>query len=141
MAIRVRNPIRIAPIDTTDKVAVGVKLPFNTKKIFDSDYTTKDHAKSKLINLLLTIPGERINNPLFGVGLAQRLFEQEVSGDELRAATARQTAMFVPEVEIVNFTIKQTEHKVDVTCNYKLKLNNEDDSVTLSFANTNTQTL
>ena len=67
MAIQLRNPIKINPVDVQDKSAVGVRLPFGNKKsIFTLDYTTRDHAKSKLTNLLLTSPGERINQPLFG---------------------------------------------------------------------------
>ena len=42
------SAIRIDPLDVNDKVAVGIKFPFNRKRIFDLDYTTKDHAKSKL---------------------------------------------------------------------------------------------
>ena len=52
MAIKLRKPIKIDPIDLDEKVAVGIRLPFNKKKIFDLDYTTKDHARSKLINVL-----------------------------------------------------------------------------------------
>ena len=77
MAIRPRKPIIIDPIDITEKVAVGVRLPFNKKRVFTLDYTTKDHARSKLTNVLITSPGERLNLPLFGVGLKNRLFEQQ----------------------------------------------------------------
>ena len=77
MAIKLRKPIKIDPIDLDEKVAVGIRLPFNKKKVFDLDYTTKDHARSKLINVLLTSPGERLNQPLFGAGLKNRLFQQQ----------------------------------------------------------------
>ena len=69
MAIKLRKPIKINPIDVAEKVAVGVRLPFNRKRVFTLDYTTKDHARSKLINVLITSPGERLNQPLFGAGL------------------------------------------------------------------------
>ena len=75
MAIKLRKPIKIDPVDIDEKVAVGIRLPFNRRKIFDLDYTTKDHAKSKLINVLLTSPGERLHHPNFGAGLKNRLFQ------------------------------------------------------------------
>ena len=52
MAIRLRDLIQIDPIDTIEKRAVGIKLPFGKKNPFILDYTTQSHAKSKLINVL-----------------------------------------------------------------------------------------
>ena len=62
MAIQLRKPIKIDPIDVTEKTAVGVRLPFNRKRVFTLDYTTKEHARSKLINVLITSPGETNRN-------------------------------------------------------------------------------
>ena len=140
MAIRLSKPIKIDPIDIAEKTAVGVRLPFNKKRVFTLDYTTKDHAKSKLLNVLLTSPGERINQPLFGAGLKNRLFEQqtEVSGENLRNYVIPQVKQFVPEIEIKNITLKDgglQGHKLFVTVNYSLLNNSEEDSVTLSFTN------
>ena len=140
MAIRLSKPIKIDPIDIAEKTAVGVRLPFNKKRVFTLDYTTKDHAKSKLLNVLLTSPGERINQPLFGAGLKNRLFEQqtEVSGENLRNYVIPQVKQFVPEIEIKNITLKDgglQGHKLFVTVNYSLVNNSEEDSVTLSFTN------
>ena len=140
MAIKLRTPIKIDPVDIAEKTAVGIRLPFNKKRVFTLDYTTKDHAKSKLLNVLLTSPGERINQPLFGAGLKNRLFEQqtEVSGENLRNYVIPQVKQFVPEIEIKNITLKDgglQGHKLFVTVNYSLVNNDEEDSVTLSFTN------
>ena len=109
MAIKLRKPIKITPIDVAEKTAVGIRLPFNKKKVFTLDYTTKDHAKSKLTNVLLTSPGERLNQPLFGVGLKNRLFEQqtEIAGDNLRSIVTPQIEQYVPEIEIKNIALKK----------------------------------
>ena len=142
MAIRPRKPIRIDPIDIAEKTAVGVRLPFNKKKVFTLDYTTKEHARSKLINVLITSPGERLNQPLFGAGLKNRLFEQqtEIAGDGLRNYVNPQVEQYVPEIEIKNIFLKDggiAGHKLFVTVNYSLINNDEEDSVTLSFTNDN----
>ena len=142
MAIKLRKPIKITPIDVVEKTAVGIRLPFNKKKVFTLDYTTRDHAKSKLTNVLLTSPGERLNQPLFGVGLKNRLFEQqtEIAGDNLRSIVTPQVEQYVPEIEIKNISLKDggiAGHTLFVTVNYSLINNDEEDSVTLSFTNEN----
>ena len=142
MAIRPRKPIKINPVDVSEKVAVGIRLPFNRKRVFTLDYTTKEHARSKLINVLITSPGERINQPLFGAGLKNRLFEQqtETGGDDLRNYVNPQVERYVPEIEIKNISLKDggvQGHKLFVTVNYSLVNNDEEDAVTLSFTNEN----
>ena len=142
MAIKLRKPIKIDPVDIDDKVAVGVRLPFNKKKIFDLDYTTKDHAKSKLINVLLTSPGERLHHPNFGAGLKNRLFQQNtpIAGDELRSIVTPQVEKYVPEITIKNIALRDgglQGHILYVTVNYSLNNNDEEDSVALSFTNDN----
>ena len=140
MAISLRKPIRINPVDISNKSAVGIRLPFNKKRVFTLDYTTKDHAKSKLLNVLLTSPGERLNQPLFGAGLKNRLFEQqtEIAGSDLRNYIIPQVNQYVPEIKIQNISLKDgglQGHKLFVTVNYSLVNNDEEDSVTLSFTN------
>ena len=142
MAIKPRKPLRIDPVDVAEKTAVGVHLPFNKKRVFTLDYTTKDHARSKLVNVLLTSPGERLNQPLFGAGLKNRLFEQqtEIAGNDLRSIVTPQIEQYVPEIEIKNIFLKDggtAGHKLFVTVNYSLVNNDEEDSVTLSFTNEN----
>ena len=142
MAIKLRKPIKIDPVDIDEKVAVGIRLPFNRRKVFDLDYTTKDHAKSKLINVLLTSPGERLHHPNFGAGLKNRLFQQNtpIAGDELRAIVTPQVEQYVPEIKIENIALKDgglQGHILYVTVNYSLVNNDEEDSVSLSFTNDN----
>jgi phage baseplate assembly protein W len=142
MAIKLRKPIKIDPVDIDEKVAVGIRLPFNKKKIFDLDYTTRAHAKSKLINVLLTSPGERLHHPNFGAGLKNRLFQQNtpIAGEELREIVTPQVEQYVPEITIKNIALRDSGlqgHILNMTVNYSLNNNDEEDSVTLSFTNDN----
>ena len=143
MAIRLRDLIQIDPIDTIEKRAVGIKLPFGKKNPFILDYTTQSHAKSKLINVLLTSPGERLYQPLFGVGLKNRLFEQqtEEAQEQLRSIVSNQVKLFVPEVNVDNIRFKVENDILYVTINYSVITSNEPESVTLSFTNISNQTL
>ena len=144
MAIRLRKPIRIDPIDVSKKTAVGIKFPFNKKKIFDLDYTTKNHAKSKLVNLLITSPGERLNQPNFGIGMKNRLFEQQtpIAAEDLRNIINPQVQIYIPEIEIKNIAIKNgglEGHTLFVTVNYSMVNDESEDSISLSFNNENIQ--
>lgn len=136
MAIRFkpRQTIEIKPIDLQPKKALGVRLPFATSgDPFILNYTTKDQVKSNLINLLLTNPGERFNEPLFGVGIYDQLFKQEVNAETLKERIRRQTELFVPEVEVENLNISQNEHDVNVEVIYRLLANNAMDAITLTL--------
>jgi len=136
MAIRFkpRETIEIKPIDLQPKKALGVRLPFaSVGSPFILNYTTKDQVKSNLINLLLTNPGERFNEPLFGVGIYDQMFKQEVNAETLKERIKRQTELFVPEVEVENLEISQNEHTVDINIIYRLLANNAMDAVTITL--------
>ena len=136
MAIRFkqRELIEIDPIDLEPKKALGVKLPFrSTGSPFELNYTTKDQVKSNLLNLLLTNPGERFNEPLFGVGISQQLFKQNISEEDLQSTITTQTELFVPEVSVENIEITKENQFVDIKIIYKLKANNAMDAVTLTI--------
>lgn len=136
MAIRFkpRETIEIKPIDLQPKKALGIRLPFASfGNPFILNYTTKDQVKSNIINLLLTSPGERINEPLFGVGIYDQLFKQEVNSETLKTRIQSQTELFVPEVEIENLEISQNEHIVSINVIYRLLANNAMDAITLTL--------
>ena len=67
---------RIRPLDINKNVTIGVAFPLNDVNMFKGTQTIKEQVKSNLINLLLTEPGERINELSFGVGLKNLLLEQ-----------------------------------------------------------------
>jgi hypothetical protein len=70
---------RISPLDVDGNVSIGVALPLDEKNLFKGTTTLSQQAKTNLINLLLTAPGERINLPDYGIGLRELLFEQGVN--------------------------------------------------------------
>lgn len=73
MAYQVLN---INQPNSTSENVLGINLPFNgTKGLFTPVYTTVNQAISNLKNLLLTVKGERINQPTFGTNLVRLLFE------------------------------------------------------------------
>tara|TARA_R110000751_G_scaffold197862_1_gene302844 strand:- start:317 stop:724 length:408 start_codon:yes stop_codon:yes gene_type:complete len=61
-----------------------------------------DLVEQNLKNLLLTIPGERIMDPIFGVGLPRFLFEQNDPSTyaEIRGKITEQVSKYLPFVRI-----------------------------------------
>ena len=135
MAQDVGQQININPLDLNDNVAIGVVFPFNGNAVFNSSYTTQDQAKSNLINVLLTEPGERLYLPNFGVGLKKLLFENQIKEDELEGRIKDQCAFYVPEVDITNLIIQliPDSHTLYIRLTYKFIINDEEDSIQLNF--------
>ncbi|HAI39269.1 MAG TPA: hypothetical protein DCM40_14710, partial [Maribacter sp.] len=86
----------------------GVKLVKNFPDLVDQN----------LRNLLLTLPGERIMDPSFGVGVARYLFEQNdpITYAELQAKIEQQVQKYLPFVRIDN--IQFTDPSISDNPNY-----------------------
>jgi len=135
MAQEVGQQININPLDLNNNIAIGVVFPFNGNAVFNSSYTTQDQAKSNLINVLLTEPGERVMEPNFGVGLKKLLFENQIKEDELEGRIKDQCAFYVPEIDITNLIIQiiPDSHTLYIRLTYKFIINDEEDSIQLNF--------
>ena len=60
-------------------MAISPRLPLSRDYGYGygMNMTIKDTVRQNLTNLLLTVPGERIMDPRFGVGLKKYLFENQ----------------------------------------------------------------
>jgi phage baseplate assembly protein W len=133
--------IRVNPLDLQGNIAIGVSLPFNGPSgPFNSTYSTKDQTKSNLINLLLTNKGERVMNPEFGCDLGTVLFEgiTEDTSELIKNLINTNVAIFVPEVQITDVIVNigtdySNNNSVSVTVNYKLRISQNADQVTVQF--------
>ena len=86
----------------------GIKLIKNFPDLVDQN----------LRNLLLTLPGERIMDPSFGVGVARYLFQQNdpITYAELQAKIEQQVQKYLPFVRIDN--IQFTDPSISDDPNY-----------------------
>ena len=126
---------RISPLDVNKNVRVGVAFPLDEVNLFDGTQTIKEQVKSNLINVLLTEAGERINEPNFGVGLKNLLFESNVNVEELNEKINQQINVYVPEITLLD-TIVDTipdEYKLFIKIVYVFNLDNTSDSIQLNF--------
>ena len=87
---------------------ISPKLPLANNKVdgaYELNKTVKESVKQNLKNLLLTNPGERIMDPLFGLGLNKYLFEGFSSflPGNIKSDMLFQVDKYMPFVEIIDF--------------------------------------
>ena len=129
---------RIFPVDLNLRRAVGINLPLNGDAVFDPNFTTKAAIKSNLINHLLTNPGERVANPLFGAGLREFIFTQIVQEnvDFLKEDIQDKITQEFDNIQLDNILITEEidSNTVKIQIDYSVPNTNIDDSLILNFA-------
>ena len=116
------NGIRkINPFDLNKNIKIGVAFPLDEVNMFNGTETMKETIKSNLVNLLLTEQGERINMPEYGIGLKNKLFEQELDPKTISTQVSDQIARFMGnEIQLVDIQTSTVEHSFFVRIIYKI---------------------
>jgi len=137
MAIRKKIGYRIDPLDLDTRKAIGVKVPFNKKGVFQFNYTTKDQIKSNLINLLLTSPGERYHEPSYGVGIRDILFDQNNETNEriknLRIRIDENIKFHLPQIRMTNLKVIPEDKILNIKIAYVVLLDNDTNEISLTL--------
>lgn len=117
--------------DQKGYASLGLKLPLNGQsslhptRLFNVSYTTEEQATSNFINLLLTLPGERVMLPTFGVGIQTFLFEQwtDILNDLIINRINTQVATWMPNIIIHDLQLSQpTDETVDTESNHTMTI-------------------
>jgi len=126
---------RISPLDINKNVSIGVAFPLDDNNMFAGTQTLKEQVKSNLLNVLLTQPGERVNEPNFGVGLKHYLFEQNVDIDSLNTLINAQINFYIPEISLIDTDINflEDEHLLFIKITYSINSDNTTDAIQLNF--------
>tara|TARA_Y100000034_G_scaffold3628_1_gene4360 strand:- start:172 stop:546 length:375 start_codon:yes stop_codon:yes gene_type:complete len=101
----------------------SLKIPLRYNKE-DGPYqltkTLPETVKQNFINLIMTVPGERVMNPDFGVGVHQLLFENEKSEvvEIFKERLFDQTKKYLPFIKITNTEINLVEHTMNIIITY-----------------------
>ena len=132
-----RQTRRINPLDLNKNVKIGVAFPLDEDNMFSGTQTVKEQIKANLLNLLLTYPGERINEPNFGVGIKNLLFEQDIDLTTLKLQIQDQINKFINEIKLEGVTtnISEDEHTLFISLTYIYLLDNSEQSIQLNFNN------
>ena len=85
---------------------ISPKLPLVTDSTdgYQLNKTFVDSIRQNLFSLMLTVPGERIMDPDFGVGLRKYLFETDNQAlrSEITSKISQQIQIYIPFVELLD---------------------------------------
>ena len=110
-----------------------LELPFllDNVNMFKGTQTLKEQVKSNLINLLLTEPGERVNEPNFGVGLKNLLFEPNLVLEILKEKINTQIEFYIPKYTLSGVDVNsiEDEYKLFIVISYSFNLDGSSDAI------------
>tara|TARA_R110000803_G_scaffold187873_1_gene250235 strand:- start:359 stop:766 length:408 start_codon:yes stop_codon:yes gene_type:complete len=131
----IQSKRQINPLSINGNVTIGVAFPLDDVNLFSGTQTVKEQVKSNLLNLLLTEKGERINQPDFGIGLKNLLFEQNIDENDLSESIGNQIGIFIPEISLLNTKVEliADENLLYIKIIYQYNLDGSDDSIQLNF--------
>ena len=132
----IQNTKKINPLDLNNNVRIGVAFPLNDINMAAGTQTTREQLKTNLLNILLTVPGERINNPNYGIGLKNQVFENNIDSVTLQENINGQLAFWLPEVIITEVTVQQNidQYRVSIKLNYSISLDESEDSIQINYS-------
>lgn len=112
-------------------------LSFSENGDFANNQTIKELVKQNFKNLILTVPGERIMIPDFGVGIKKYLFEQKGAGiiDNMIGSISSQVKKFLPYIELVDVSTNddsESEEIMYLKITYFIKPLSEQDVLEIS---------
>ena len=97
---------------------IGIKLPIRLGKTgyFEQTFTTLDTVKADVVNLLLTIKGERPMQPNFGADIQKLLFENIIDGiDSIIERNIQQAIDFwMPYINLQEIVVDTSPEVVDL---------------------------
>jgi phage baseplate assembly protein W len=103
--------------DLNPDTFIGLKLPmgYSDTGYFKQTKTTLQQAKYNIINLIKTIPGERLGQPAFGSQLHSILFEpmNEDFSDILETSIRESLAKWLPYINIKNIEIQMPDYNIN----------------------------
>lgn len=118
MAFRISNP-NTNNTTPSQRIAIGVSIPFNNRSAFNSTYTNITQLRSNIVNFLLTNNNERVLNPTFGAGLEQFITEAitQENLDSLKENITLSLRSAFPGVNVtsVNVTPNYDYNSVNIT--------------------------
>ena len=127
---------RINPLDFNNNARIGVAFPLNDINMTAGTLTTKEQLKANFLNLLLTVPGERLNHPTYGIGLKGQLFENSIDEITLQENINGQLAFWIPEITVTDSSLRRDidQYRVSLTLTYSITLDETEDSIQINYS-------
>tara|TARA_Y100000004_G_scaffold100316_1_gene112455 strand:+ start:617 stop:1024 length:408 start_codon:yes stop_codon:yes gene_type:complete len=119
----------VREIDRNEDKYVGITFPLDhsPEGFFFKSKTVLEQAKANLQNLLLTTPGERVNQPELGSDLKSIIFEQgEDIPNRIEEAIRSAVDKFLSYITIENVFTTQQDNQVNVSIEFSVSLDEEE---------------
>lgn len=133
------NLKKISPLDLKPSTGIGVSIPFSSRSVFSSVYTTKDQTKYNIINFLLTNKRERIFASNFGASLRSRIFEQitEQTAGSIEQSLISELEDYFPNIQVMEMRVvpDPDNNSITIVFSYRLLNSQENDSIILKIEN------
>jgi len=132
----IQSTKRINPLDLNNNARIGIAFPLNDINMTSGTQTTREQLKANFLNLLLTVPGERINNPNYGIGLKGQIFETSIDEISLQENINSQLVFWIPEIIVTEVTVQQDidQYRVSIKLNYSITLDESEDSIQINYS-------
>ena len=132
----IQSTKRINPLDLNNNTRIGVAFPLNDLNMTSGTLTTKEQLKANFLNLLLTVPGERLNHPTYGIGLKGQLFENSIDEITLQENINGQLAFWIPEITVTDSSLRRDidQYRVSLTLTYSITLDETEDSIQINYS-------
>ena len=132
----IQSTKRINPLDINNNARIGVAFPLNDVNMTSGTETTREQLKANFLNFLLTVPGERINHPTYGMGLKSQLFEQSLDEISLMENINNQLAFWIPEITVTEANLKEDRdyYKISLILTYSIALDGSKDSIQINYS-------
>ena len=132
----IQSTKRINPLDINNNARIGVAFHLNDVNMTSGTETTREQLKANFLNLLLTVPGERVNHPTYGVGLKSQLFEQTLDETTLLENINNHLAFWIPEITVTEAVLKEDRdyYRISLTLIYSISLDGSEDSIQINYS-------
>ena len=132
----IQSTKRINPLDINNNARIGLAFPLNDINMTSGTETTREQLKANFLNLLLTVPGERVNHPTYGVGLKSQLFEQTLDETTLLENINNHLAFWIPEITVTEAVLKEDRdyYRISLTLTYSIAFDGLKDSIQINYS-------
>ena len=132
----IQSTKRINPLDINNNARIGLTFPLNDINMTSGTETTREQLKANFLNLLLTVPGERVNHPTYGVGLKSQLFEQTLDETTLLENINNHLAFWIPEISVTEVNIEEDRdyYRISLTLTYSIAFDGLKDSIQINYS-------
>ena len=132
----IQSTKRINPLDLNNNARIGLAFPLNDINMTSGTETTREQLKANFLNLLLTVPGERINHPTYGIGLKSQLFEQSLDEISLMENINIHLAFWIPEITVTEAVLEEDRdyYRISLTLTYSIALDGSKDSIQINYS-------